>query len=130
MKLKINWDALGITTAIACAIHCAILPLFLTSLPLLGVNIVHNLLFEVFMIVLAFVIGSYSLFHGYQLHHHRNSALIIFILGMALLVLKQFFIQHETWILFPAVIFIITSHLLNYRFCRIANHCHVKDCDH
>ena len=31
MKLKINWDALGITTSVACAIHCAILPLFVIS---------------------------------------------------------------------------------------------------
>ena len=33
MRLKINWDALGIATSLACAIHCAVLPLLLTSLP-------------------------------------------------------------------------------------------------
>jgi hypothetical protein len=130
MKLNINWDALGITTAVACAIHCAILPLFLTSLPLMGVNIINNLVFEILMIVIAFFIGSYSLFHGYRLHHHRLSPLMIFVAGMFLLILKQYFIQYETWLLLPAVVFIISSHLLNYRFCRIANHCHTKDCNH
>ncbi|MCH5600168.1 MerC family mercury resistance protein [Niabella ginsengisoli] len=34
MKNRFNWDALGITTSILCAIHCAVLPLFLVALPL------------------------------------------------------------------------------------------------
>jgi hypothetical protein len=42
MSKKINWDALGIATSLACAIHCALLPLFLSSLPLFGVNIIEN----------------------------------------------------------------------------------------
>ncbi|HAL95914.1 MAG TPA: MerC domain-containing protein, partial [Chitinophagaceae bacterium] len=33
MRFRINWDALGISASIACAIHCALLPLFLSSLP-------------------------------------------------------------------------------------------------
>ena len=44
MKLKINWDALGIGASLACAIHCALLPLFLSSLPLFGTNIINNTL--------------------------------------------------------------------------------------
>ena len=28
MKLKINWDVLGIGASLACAIHCALLPFF------------------------------------------------------------------------------------------------------
>ena len=70
MNLKLNWDGLGIATSIACAIHCAVLPLILTSLPLFGVNIIHNLFFEWTMIAIAFIVGSYSLFHGYIKHHH------------------------------------------------------------
>ena len=60
MKLKINWDALGISASLACAIHCALLPLFMTSLPLFGVNIIHNPLFEALMILLALAIGRNS----------------------------------------------------------------------
>ena len=61
---KINYDALGITASIACAIHCALLPLVLTSLPILGFNIINNLYFEVMMIALAMSIGIYSLMHS------------------------------------------------------------------
>jgi len=127
---KINWDALGITTSLACAIHCALLPLFLTSLPLFGVNIIHNLFFEAGMIFLAFCIGSFSLYHGYRKHHHSVIPLVVFSIGFVLLVLKQFFVQYETWLLIPAVTFIILAHLLNYRSCRVHNHAHTDDCNH
>ncbi|MEY3186772.1 MAG: hypothetical protein RL675_596, partial [Bacteroidota bacterium] len=48
---KINYDALGIAASVACAIHCALLPLVLSSLPVLGVNIINNIWFEMLMIL-------------------------------------------------------------------------------
>jgi hypothetical protein len=130
MKHKINWDALGISASLACAIHCALLPLFMTSLPLFGINIIHNTWFEVGMILLALGIGGYSLYHGYKRHHHSTLPLFLFFLGFSFLVLKQFFAQYETWLLIPAVLLIVTAHVNNYRFCRIHNHAHAEDCDH
>jgi hypothetical protein len=130
MKAKINWDAIGVGTSLACAIHCALLPLFLSTLPLFGVNIIHNIPFEIFMIALAFGIGSYSLYHGFKKHHHSFVPIILFSIGFVLLVLKQFFIEFHTWLLIPAVIFIISAHLMNYRSCRIHNHAHADDCNH
>lgn len=130
MKFKINWDALGIGASLACAIHCALLPLFLSSLPLFGVNIIHNTGFEIGMIVLAFCIGSYSLYHGFKKHHHSWTPLLLFIIGFIFLVVKQFFIHFETWLLIPAVFFIVTAHLINYRSCRVHDHAHADDCDH
>jgi hypothetical protein len=130
MKHRINWDALGIGASLACAIHCAVLPLFLSSLPLFGINIIHHTGFEVGMIFLALCIGSYSLFHGYKKHHHNLLPLAFFFAGFTFLVLKQFFIHYETWLLIPAVILIITAHLLNFRFCRVHNHAHSDDCNH
>src|SRR5690349_13965493 len=105
--MKINWDVLGIGTSLACAIHCALLPLFLNSLPLFGINIIDHPGFEIFMIVLAFVIGIGSLYHGFRKHHHSPLPMLIFIAGFTFLVMKQFFIAYETWLLIPAVILII-----------------------
>src|SRR6266404_5353795 len=124
MKLQVNWDGLGIVTSLACAVHCAVLPLVLTSLPLFGINIINNNFFEAGMIALAFVIGSLALYHGYKRHHHRVLPLLIFSTGFIFLVLKQVFIADETLLLIPAVVFILTAHFFNYRFCRKANHCH------
>lgn len=130
MKLSINWDALGIGASLACAIHCALLPLFLSSLPLFGLNIIDNMAFEVGMIVLAFAIGAYSFYHGYRKHHHSLFPFLLFLSGFALLVLKQVFHQYQLWLLVPAVLLIITAHLINYRSCRVHNHAHADDCNH
>jgi hypothetical protein len=130
MGVKINWDALGITASVACAIHCAVLPLFVTALPLFGINIIHNIAFEGGMVLLAFCIGSYSFYHGYRKHHHSKLPFLLFTAGLFLLVLKLFFIHYETWLLIPAVALIVSAHFLNFRFCRVHNHAHAEDCDH
>jgi MerC mercury resistance protein len=129
-KSKINWDAIGISASLACAVHCALLPLFLTSLPLFGINIIHNFFFEGGMVLLAFCIGVYSLYHGYRKHHHSGTPLALFSIGIILLALKLFFIQYETWLLIPAVTLIVLGHILNFRFCRVHNHAHDDDCNH
>ena len=127
---KINYDALGIAASLACAIHCAVLPLVMSSLPILGINIINNSWFEIFMIILAFAIGLHSLTHGFKKHHHRLLPIIIFVIGIILLFIKQVFHQYQLWFLIPAVIAIVSAHFINYRQCRIADHCHAEDCKH
>ena len=117
MNIKLNWDAMGIGTSILCAIHCTLLPVLMSTLPVFGINIIHNLVFEWGMIVLAFVVGSYSLFHGYIKHHRSLQPVLIFSFGFIFLVLKQFFVQYEIPFLIIAVLLIISAHFYNYRLC-------------
>lgn len=117
MNLKLNWDGLGIATSLACAIHCAVLPLILTSLPLFGVNIIHNSFFEWTMIAIAFLVGTYSLYHGYIKHHRSLMPVIIFAIGFVFLATKQFLHDYESYFLIPAVTLIISAHYINYRLC-------------
>jgi len=130
MRLKINWDALGISATLACAIHCALLPLFFSSLPMLGINIIHNRTIELVMLLLALAIGSYSLSHGRRKHHHKSGPLLLFFTGIILLVIRLTIKTEAIYLLLPAVICIISAHWLNYRLCRIHNHAHSDDCDH
>ena len=130
MKIKVNWDALGIGTSLACAIHCALLPLFLQSLPILGWDIINNELFEYVMIFLAMAVGVGALWHGYRKHHHSPVPLIIFGAGMAFLFAKQAWHSYQMWLLPAAVVLIVLAHVMNYRNCRIHNHAHADDCDH
>ena len=130
MNSRINWDALGISASLACAIHCAVLPMVYSSLPLFGVNIIDNVFFEYFMIALAFGIGAFSLWHGYKKHHHSLLPLAVFSLGMMLLLAKQIWHQYQIPLLVLAVILIVTAHFRNYRMCRVHNHAHADDCNH
>jgi len=127
---RINYDALGIAASLACAIHCAILPLLLTSLPVLGTNIIDNIGFEFGMIVLAMIIGFYSLWHGYRQHHRNLLPSLLFGLGIILLFLKQAFHAHQLFFLVPAVSLIVAAHLINYRHCRKAGQCAGGSCKH
>ena len=127
MRLKLNWDALGISASVACAIHCAVLPLVITSLPVFGVEIIDNVGFEVGMIIIAAAIGAYSLYHGYKKHHHQLAPLFIFTLGVLFLCAKQIWHDHQLWLLAPAVFFIVTAHYFNYRSCKRAAHCGVEN---
>ncbi|MEO6932339.1 MAG: MerC domain-containing protein [Chitinophagaceae bacterium] len=122
MFKKINWDALGITTSLACAIHCAILPLLVSSLPIFGINIIENSQFEYFMIVLAFIIGCFALLHGFRKHHHNILPLMVFTLGMLLLAAKQVFHGIHIWFLVPSVVLIVCAHYGNYKLSRRTGH--------
>lgn len=127
MKFKINWDALGVTSSFACAIHCAILPLLISSLPIFGINIIENVMFENFMIFLAFVIGCFALYNGFNKHHHSILPILIFIAGILLLCAKQTWHDRQLWFLIPAVICILTAHFLNFALCKNSNDCPVKN---
>ena len=99
-------------------------------LPVFGLEILQNKTFEYLMIGLAGLIGTYALYHGWKKHHHKILPLVIFLTGLLLLVLKEIFVSAELWLLIPAATFIISAHFLNFRYCRLANHCHASDCDH
>jgi hypothetical protein len=123
MGLKTNWDFFGIATSVGCAIHCAILPLVASTLPVFGINIIHNPYFEWGMIALAVVVGVYSLYHGFVRHHRNSFPVLLFFCGVVFLVLKQFFPLQEYLFLVIAVAFIITAHVINYRYCRQSKVC-------
>jgi len=130
MAFKINWDALGVTASVACAIHCAVLPLMVSSLPIFGINIIDNPIFEYGMILLAAAIGIYSLYHGYHKHHHKLLPIQLFSVGIIFLLLKQWQHHLQVYFLVPAVVSIVLAHYLNYRLCQQAAHCHKDDCTH
>ena len=130
MKFKINWDAFGIAASVACAIHCAVLPLLLSSLPLFGINIIENQGFEFLMIALAFVVGVYSLYHGRKKHHHSYYPMVLFAAGIGLLFIKSLLHSHSLMLLLPAVSLVVIAHYLNYKLCRVHNHAHADDCNH
>ena len=130
MKFKINWDAFGIAASVACAIHCAVLPLILSSLPLFGVNIIENQGFEFIMIALAFVVGVYSLYHGRKKHHHSYYPMLLFAAGISLLFIKSMLHSHNLMLLLPAVSLVVIAHYVNYKLCRVHNHAHADDCNH
>lgn len=118
-----NLDLMGMVTSIACAIHCAILPLIITSLPVFGINIINNSLFEWMMIGIAFTVGCLALTHGFRRHHKDRKPLLLFTAGCIFLVVKQVFYKYEFLFLAPAVFLILYAHVLNFRYCAQSRAC-------
>ena len=130
MIRNINWDALGVTTSLLCAIHCAVLPLLFSSLPFLGIDVIKDKAFEYGMIGLAFLIGVIALSHGYRRHHHKLFPVFIFTAGFMFLVAKEWLPHLEIPFLLLAVLLIILAHYQNYQQCRSHSHCPKDDCKH
>lgn len=121
MKGKINWDKIGVTTSLVCAVHCMALPLLLTSLPILGIDLMENKIVEMVMILLAFFIGIIALSKGRK-EYSSFRPMVLFSIGIACLILKEVFHQWHNIILIPAVVFILWAHYSNYKMSRSAKH--------
>ncbi len=132
MNFRINWEALGVAASVACAIHCAAMPILFTSLPLFASGFFGSIFMEVLLLGLAFGIGFYNLWHGYKKHHHRSNTLILFSAGMFLFLLHQFvkFPASTTLFIGTGTVLVLSAHFLNHRYCRLAKHCHSTDCNH
>jgi hypothetical protein len=83
-RLLSRLDNIGMTASTLCAIHCAIVPLIFTSLPLLGLGFLANSWFEWGMIILAFIIGVSSISLSYFRTHRRLLPLTLLGIGFAI----------------------------------------------
>ncbi len=114
-----SWlDHIGITASTLCAIHCAIVPVLFTSLPLLGLNFLANVWIEWGMILLALTIGTYSIGLSYLRIHKRLLPLCLLIAGFAIILLGHVFVHgwSEVIIVPTGGLLIAAAHFVNYKY--------------
>ena len=125
---RINLDALGIGASLACAVHCALLPLLLTVLPLLGSHMLENKKLEYGLLFFSFLAGSVALGRGYFRYHRRSMPLLVFATGFILLLTGHLLPEGSCWgpaVIFPGAAGITGAHILNMRRSRqCTNHKH------
>ena len=115
-------DHLGIAASIACAIHCAALPLIITALPLLGLEFLANIWVEIFMIGLSLVVGVSSLSSSYPLHK-KLLPIFILVTGFILIAAGHFIFKDLEAVIVPIGGFTIAAaHLVNWKYSRICKH--------
>ncbi len=118
---RLNLDALGIGASLLCAVHCALLPLLMTAIPLFGTSFTGHGLGEYILLGTSFVIGCVALGRGYFYRHQRILPLLLFSLGFVILVAGHFIPAIHDWELLMIAIgavAIIVAHWLNIRHCR------------
>jgi len=77
-------DSLGTAGAALCAIHCALLPIALLLLPMLSLGVLASPGFEIGFVLIATILASASLWHGYT-HHRAYHAFLWLVPGLLLL---------------------------------------------
>ena len=106
------------TASILCAVHCAIVPVLLTSLPLLGLGFLANPIIEWGMIIFALCIGVYAIGLSYFRTHHKWLPMMLLVLGFLIIITGHAFITswREAIVVPIGGLLIATAHFFNYRY--------------
>ncbi len=106
------------TASVLCAIHCAIVPILITSLPLLGLGFLANPLLEWGMIILALFIGFYAIGISYVRTHHKPLPMLLLTTGFLVIITVHLFITgwYEAIIVPVGGLLIATAHFFNFRY--------------
>jgi hypothetical protein len=125
-KLSPRLDNIGITASTLCAIHCAVVPLLFTSLPLVGLEFLANAWVEWGMIIFALALGVYSIGLSYRRTHHNAVPMLMLILGFAIIMAGHAFAagKTEAMIVPAGGLLIAAAHYVNYRYTGACNHDH------
>ena len=123
-KASSRLDHIGITASTLCAIHCAIVPVLFTSLPLLGLGFLANTWVEWGMIILALMIGTYSIGLSYLRTHRRPLPLILLITGFSIIISGHIFISGwaEAVVVPVGGLLIAAAHFVNYKCTGTCRH--------
>ncbi|WP_183566539.1 MerC domain-containing protein [Mucilaginibacter sp. SP1R1] len=123
-KASSRLDSIGITASTLCAIHCALVPVLFTSLPLLGLGFLANAWVEWGMIVLALMIGTYAIGLSHLRIHHRVLPLILLVSGFAIIMLGHAFAKDraEGVIVPVGGLLIAVAHFVNYKYTGVCKH--------
>lgn len=121
MKIKhrhYTADRIGITASTLCAIHCALVPVLLTALPLTGLQFLANPWLEWSMILFALLIGIFAIGRSYFIRHHKPFPLIMLITGFGVILLGHLLAQGwlEAVIVPAGGLIIAVAHYLNARY--------------
>lgn len=123
-----DWDTAGAAASFACAVHCALLPIVVTLLPLVGLGFLANAATEWVLVALSAALGIGSLCLGFREHRSRR-AFAVLATGLALLILGRWAEANATgWIGVAVVVVggctVAASHIVNRRLCRACLCCH------
>jgi hypothetical protein len=126
LKATTGYDRAGMTASLACAIHCAVVPVALAALPALGLAWLDSPWVDWSMVVLAMAIALRAHRGGYHLHRRCLPAVVAF-LGVLTIVATICLLKGSAshhYIQASGAVMIAGSHLLNHRFCRRCAVCH------
>jgi hypothetical protein len=120
----LNWDFFGFIASIACALHCATVPILLTIGALGGLAWLEHPLVEGFFIVLSLLLASWSLIGSYINQHRNPSALVTVVLGFLLIITSRFIEgSAEAVLMVIGGLTIALAHYINWKLLKVCRSC-------
>jgi hypothetical protein len=123
-KTSSRLDRIGVTASTLCAVHCAVVPVFITSLPLLGMGFLARPWVEWGMILFALTIGVYSIAGSYFKAHRNLWPLILLAIGFGIIMLGHALLSAhiEQYVVPAGGLLIALAHVVNQRFVGACSH--------
>jgi hypothetical protein len=133
-------DKAGMIASITCAIHCMIMPLIVTLLPIFGLSLFATEEFEWMLLMVSAMLGLTSLCFGFKKHKSFRAFSFLGI-GLTFLVIGRLAHEHvshfrvftfDIYLLFlvAGAILVAFSHWLNNKLCKSCLPCHSSGCEH
>jgi hypothetical protein len=133
-------DKAGMIASITCAIHCMIMPLVVTLLPIFGLSLFATEEFEWMLLMVSAMLGVTSLCFGFKKHKSFRAFSFLGI-GLTFLVIGRLAHEHvshfrvftfDIYLLFlvAGAILVAFSHWLNNKLCKSCLPCHSSGCEH
>jgi len=132
-RLAVFTDSVGSAVAMVCAVHCALLPFVLATLPALGLGLLAVQQWELPYVAFASVLALASLWLGFRRHRvYRALAFLVPGLvavwaGLLVPALHDDLVRHAVAMTFGGTL-IAVAHLVNLRLTH--GHVHDATCSH
>jgi hypothetical protein len=119
-KLTVDLDKAGMGVSFLCAVHCAVLPLCLNVLPLIGMQFMASSYIETGIVLLSLIIGCTSLGRSWRQHRNPRPVLIM-VLGFVVIFTGHFATAHQNeWMLLGlGGLLVATAHFYNWKVNKV-----------
>jgi MerC mercury resistance protein len=118
-------DRLGMSASLACAVHCAVLPLLLAALPAIGLAWLDSAWVDWTMVALAAVIALRAHRGGFRLHRSCMPSAVA-VAGLLAIVTTICLLKGSAshhYVQASGAVVVASSHFLNRHLCRNCKAC-------
>lgn len=122
-KPTFQLDKIGFALSLTCAIHCAVLPLLITFLPLIGGEFLKHPQIELFLMLSSVLIAAYVLYKDFKFKHQKIQAIKWAVLGFGILFSGH--LWHEIEFVFAVLggFILVWAYLLNWKLIQQVKVC-------
>jgi hypothetical protein len=121
-------DRFGAAASLACAVHCAAMPMLVGLLPIVGLSFLASEQAEWSLVGLSLCVGIWSLLLSYARKHRHWRPLLIFAFGASLIIAVRLLAEEGSRLEAPAMVagalLIACAHMVNRQLRRRCATCH------